>query len=100
MEAKEYTPFDLAKAMLNEACPKMVAYYGDLATDLMMLERMQEGHTAQWFYRKNGTTFIIEDSKRFEEEYKYWKDEIFKAYTILKTEFGMFSVTEFNTKKH
>lgn len=99
MEAREYTAFDLAKAMLNEACPKMNAYHSDLAYDLMLLERMTEGYTAQWFYRKNGTTFIIEDPKTFEEKCKYWKDEIFKAYTILRINETKYSVTEYPLKE-
>lgn len=99
MIEQEYTSDDLKKAMLNEACPKMEAFFSDLYDDFQEIDNMEVGQTAQWFYRKNGTSFWVENPERFLYNLEFWKSQVFEAITILKTESGMFSVTEFNIKK-
>lgn len=91
---QEYTRDDLKKAMLNEACPKMKGFYSDLLDDFNQIDKMEVGQTAQWFYRENGTSFRVEEPEEFQREYDFWKRQVFKVFTILRTGKNTFSVME------
>ena len=49
---QDYTKDDLKKAMLNEACPNMIGFYSDMVEDFKLIDEMNYGDKAQWFYRK------------------------------------------------
>ena len=91
---QEYTRDDLKKAMLNEACPKMKGFYSDLLDDFNQIDKMEVGQTAQWFYRENGTSFRVEEPEEFQRDYDFWKRQVFKVFTILRTGKNTFSVME------
>lgn len=97
---QEYTTKDLKKAMLNEACPKMEGFFSDIYEDFELIDKMKVGQTAQWFYRKNGTSFRVEEPEEFQRDYEFWKHQVFKVFTILKTESDLFSVAECNIKNN
>ncbi len=94
MIEQEYTLDDLKKEMLNEACPKMQAYFSDILEDFKLLDKMEVGQTAQWFYRENGTALRVEDPEGFQRDCDFWKDQIFKKFTILRTGLRKYSVAE------
>lgn len=94
MIEQEYTLEDLKKAMLNEACREMKAYYSDLYDDFIQLDKMKVGQTAQWFYRLRGTSLRVEDPEGFNRDLDFWKKDVFKAYTILRTGRYKYSVKE------
>lgn len=94
MISQEYTGDDLKKAILNEACPKMEGFYSDLYQDFKDLDKMEVGQTAQWFYRKNGTSLRVEDPEGFQRDFNFWKKQVFKCFTILKTGKNQYSVME------
>lgn len=94
MIEQEYTLDDLKKEMLNEACPKMKAYYSDIWEDFKQIGEMKVGQTAQWFYRENGTSLRVEDPEDFQRDYNFWKKQVFKVFTILRTGKDSFSVME------
>lgn len=98
MIEQDYTREELKKAMLNEACPHMEAYYSDLCEDFIQLDKMKVGQTAQWFYRLHGTSFRVEDPENFTRDLDFWKKEIFEAYTILRTGRNKYSVKEIKLK--
>lgn len=91
---QDYTKENLKKAMLNEACPKMEGFYSDLYEDFKQINTMQVGQTALWFYRKNGTSFRIEDPEGFERDYNFWSHQVFKAFVILRVGNNLYSVKE------
>lgn len=91
---QEYTREDLKKSMMNEACPRMKAYFSDLLDDFRRLDNMKVGQTAQWFYRVNGTALSIEDPEEFQQNYHFWKKQVFKVFTILRTGKNSYSVME------
>ncbi len=94
MIEQDYTREELKKAMLNEACPQMEAYYSDLYEDFIQLDKMKVGQTAQWFYRLHGTSFRVEDPESFTRDLDFWKKEVFQAFTILRTGRNKYSVKE------
>lgn len=94
IDNEEYTREELKKAMLNEACPKMKGYYSDLLDDFQQIDKMEIGQTALWFYRESGTSLRVEDSEEFQRDYNFWKHQIFKVFTILRTGKDSFSVME------
>ncbi len=99
MTDQEYTREDLKKAMMNEACPHMKAFFSDLIDDFKSIDKMKVGQTAQWFYRVNGTSFRIEEPEEFQRDYNFWKKQVFKVFTILRTGLNKYSVMENNLKQ-
>lgn len=94
MIEQEYSLEELKKAMLNEACPQMAAFYSDIYDDFIQLDKMKVGQTAKWFYRLRGTSFRVEDPESFTRDLDFWKKDVFKAYTILRTGRSKYSVKE------
>lgn len=92
IDNEEYTLEDLKKSMMNEACPRMKAFFSDLLDDFKRLDNMKVGQTAQWFYRVNGTALSIEDPEEFQRNYNFWERQVFKVFTILCTGKDSFSV--------
>ena len=79
MVEQDYTKEDLKKAMLNEACPNMI-------------------DKAQWFYRKQGTCFEVEDPQMFQQNFDYWENQIFRSFEIIRRGKDLYSVREIHPK--
>lgn len=94
IDNEEYTLEDLKKSMMNEACPRMKGFFSDLLEDFKRIGNMKVGQTAQWFYRENGTSLRIEEPEDFQRDYDFWKKQVFKVFTILRTGKNSFSVME------
>lgn len=90
----DYSGDELKKAMLNEACPNMEGYYSDLYDDFKELDKMEVGQTAQWFYRKFGTSLRMKDDEDFQRNEEFWRDQIIKSFSIIKTGIDTYSVEE------
>ncbi len=56
--------------MLNEACPNMIGFYSDMVEDFKLIDEMNYGDKAQWFYRKQGTCFEVERSSDVPAEFR------------------------------
>lgn len=96
---QDYTRDDLKKAMLNEACPHMIGFFCDLVEDFKQIDEMEYGDTAMWFYRKQGTSFRVEDPQGFEQDYNFWKNQVFRAFTIVCLKKDLYRVQEINLKQ-
>lgn len=98
MVEQDYTKEDLKKAMLNEACPNMIGFYSDMVEDFKLIDEMNYGDKAQWFYRKQGTCFEVEDPQMFQQNFDYWETQIFRSFEIIRKGKDLYSVREIHPK--
>ena len=88
---------ELKKWMLNVACPKMKAYFGDLLDDFNDIDGMNLGDTAYWFSRDNGTAFRINDPVEFKRDCEFWKDQIHAKFIIKRESHSRYSVKQIHS---
>ena len=82
---QDYTKDDLKKAMLNEACPNMIGFYSDMVEDFKLIDEMNYGDKAQWFYRKQGTCLEVEDPQMFQQIGRSRYFALLKSFGEVKT---------------
>lgn len=81
--------------MIEEAVPKMTAFFGDIAYDLQSVRELTIEQTAYWYVRKTGTKAIIGDYDMFADDMEALGTRVVAAYRIYRYDKSTFIISKY-----